>query len=411
MIRRVSAGKGDLPSDLLRAENTQAGPRLTLRAGCWYGAIPMGRSLRKFLFVVLALTVVGGLLYRFRHSITLEGFRWPVLVASVREARLSLLLLSIAAVYLAYAIRALRWMRFSQCLGPVTFPHVYSATLMGFACVFLLGRAGEPVRPLLIARKDSLPVSSTFGIYVLERVMDFAATAVLAGVALLVFSEPELLQEDDPLLTAARTTGVALLVGLVAILSFLIYFRFHGAGKLAARLERAEPGPGWRAKLAGIIAGFSEGLQCIRTWSDLFWTIGYTLAHWLLIVCIYLWVPHSFGGSLASLTFVDAMLLLAFTMVGSALQLPGVGGGSQLATFLVLTVIFGVEKEPAAAVAIVLWLITFAASSLAGLPLLVGEGWSMGALRSLARAEAEAEAVGTHVALGANREKVPESPR
>ena len=361
--------------------------------------------------MVLAAAALCVLFFRFRHSITLEGFRWSALIASVREARLSLLLLSVVAIYVAYAIRALRWMRFSRYLGPVTFPNMYSATLMGFACLFLLGRAGEPVRPLLIARKDALPVWSTFGIYVMERVMDFAATAVIAGLSLLFFSKPELLAGDDPLLLVARTTGVALLAGLVAIVAFLIYFRVHGAGALAERLKKTRPGKGWRARLAGLIGGFSEGLQSIRSGSDLLWAIGYTAAHWLLVVWVYLWVPHSFGGRLGTLGFKDAMLMLAFTMVGSAAQLPGVGGGAQLATFLVLTVIFGVEKEPAAAVAIVLWLITFAASSLAGLPLLIGEGWSMGELRSLARAEAAAEAAGTHVTLGGKEEDARESPR
>jgi len=52
--------------------------------------------------------------------------------------------------------------------------------------------------------------------------------------------------------------------------------------------------------------------------------------------------------------------------------------------------IFGVEKEPAAIATIVLWLITFAGCSLAGLPLLLREGWSMGELRRMARAEEQA---------------------
>ena len=118
---------------------------------------------------------------------------------------------------------------------------------------------------------------------------------------------------------------------------------------------------------------------------------GYTAAHWVLVVLVYVWVAHAFGGKLAGLSFAEATLVLAFTMVGSAAQLPGVGGGSQLATYLVLTLIFGVEKEPAAIAAIVLWLITFAGCCLVGLPLLFREGWSMGELRRMARAEEQAE--------------------
>jgi len=90
---------------------------------------------------------------------------------------------------------------------------------------------------------------------------------------------------------------------------------------------------------------------------------------------------------------------LAITLVGSVLQLPGVGGGAQLASFFALTTIFGVEQEPAAAIAIVLWLITFASPTLVGVPLLIHEGLSMGELRNLARAEKAAEHEGKHVSL------------
>ncbi|MGB6234601.1 MAG: hypothetical protein WBF46_14105, partial [Candidatus Acidiferrales bacterium] len=93
------------------------------------------------------------------------------------------------------------------------------------------------------------------------------------------------------------------------------------------------------------------------------------------------------------------MLVLAFTMVGSVVQLPTVGGGMQLSTFLVLSVIFGVENEPAAAIAIMIWIITFAAVTIVGLPLLIREGWSMGALRRLVREEEMEEERGKHATL------------
>src|SRR3989442_6261014 len=149
----------------------------------------MRGSLRKLLFVALALVVVGALAYRSRRIINLQDFSWDRLVLAVRHARGSLLLLSLLAIYAAYAIRALRWARFCRYLGRPGFLSIYSATLVGFAALFLLGRAGEPIRPLLIARKERLPVSSMFGIYVLERLCDTTSTAVLAGLALLVFPE------------------------------------------------------------------------------------------------------------------------------------------------------------------------------------------------------------------------------
>ncbi|MFY9803044.1 MAG: lysylphosphatidylglycerol synthase transmembrane domain-containing protein [Candidatus Acidiferrales bacterium] len=363
----------------------------------------MLRNSRRLLLLVLAAAALGYLFYKFRNSITLEGFRWSMVGQSLHQARLSLLLLSIVAVYGCFAIRAVRWMRFCRALGQTHFAKVYAATLMGFSCTFLLGRAAEPIRPVLIAKKDSLSVPHMFGVYVLERVFDMAATAVLAGTALLLFERHGISgSQNDLVMKVARSAGVALLAGLVVVISFLIYFRYHGAGWLGRRLQKSSWRAGWRGKIVGLLEGFGEGLQGIRTWSDLIVLIGLTAAHWLLVVCCYLWVFNSFGGRLGMLTFASATLVLSFSMIGSAAQLPGVGGGAQLATFLVLTLIFGVEKVPAATASIVVWLVTFASCCLVGLPLLFREGWSMGELRQMAsEAEHEAEAVAEQAALGA----------
>jgi hypothetical protein len=198
---------------------------------------------------------------------------------------------------------------------------------------------------------------------------------------------------------SARATGLILLAGLLAAVIFLVYFRLRGARTLERRLAGWRVAPGWKRRAAGIFAGFSQGLQAIQTVSDLLAATLYSVLHWGLVAMVYLWVAHSFGGRLAEIDFPGVMLVLGFTMVGSTLQLPTIGGGSQAASFLAFTVVFGVEKEPAAAASIVLWLITFAASSLAGVPLLIREGWSMGELRRLARAEAEAKAAGAHAAI------------
>jgi hypothetical protein len=351
----------------------------------------MLRNSRRYVVLFLVLAVLGFFLYRFRGSITLAGFRWSMVGSSLREARISLLLLSVVAIYACYAIRALRWMHFCKWLGETRFLSVYGATLAGFASTVLLGRAGEPVRPVLIARRSSISVPSMFGVYVLERVSDMAATALLAGGALLFFeSRGSVGAGNAVLLKLARSAGALLLVALVAAISFLVYFRYHGAAWLAKKLEHPKWREGWRAKVAALLEGFSDGLRGIRTWGDLGALAAYTALHWLLVVMVYLWIAHAFGGQLASLSFAGAALVLAFTMVGSAAQLPGVGGGSQLASFLVFTLIFGVDKEPAAVATIVTWLITFVGCCVVGLPLLFREGWSVGELKRMARAEEQA---------------------
>jgi uncharacterized protein (TIRG00374 family) len=351
----------------------------------------MRRSLRRLLIIAVAVVALAALLYKFRNSITLEGFHWARLGQAWREANLWLLLLSLAAIFGAYAIRTFRWQRFSRYLGKTDFAGVFTATMMGFSCLLLLGRAGDVIRPLLIARKEKLPVTGMFGVYILERIMDIGATAVIAGFALLAIKNGAIAGDTDtPLMHAVRRSGLALLVGFAVLVAFLIYFRLHGAGALALRLERTKGRGGVRGKLEALLGGLSEGLHSLRTWGDLAAGIFWTAAHWILIVFIYVWICHAIGGSLAMIDFSSAMLVLTFTMIGSALQLPVAGGGAQVATYFVFAAIFGIEKELAAAASITIWLITFAGGCLLGIPLLFREGWSIGELRSEARAEAEA---------------------
>ncbi len=207
-----------------------------------------------------------------------------MVVESLHHARHSLLLLALVAIYVCYALRALRWMRFSRALGKTRFWNVYSATLMGFAATFLLGRAGEPVRPVLIARKDSISVPSMFGVYVLERVADMAATVILASYALLAFERQGLIgDEDSAFMKGARSAGALLFVGVIVLISFLVYFRYHGGEWLGRKLQHPAWRSGWREKIAALLEGFSDGLRGIRTWGDLVALVGYTAAHWLLV--------------------------------------------------------------------------------------------------------------------------------
>lgn len=358
--------------------------------------------LRNLLLALLAVGALAALAYHSRHKIHLGDFTWGRFAHAVGQANLWLLLLSVIAIYVCFALRTLRWQRLSRYLGPAGFVDVYNATVMGFASIFILGRAGEPVRPLLTARKTGMPVANMFGVWVLERITDFAAAVALAALSLLVFTG-QLADAgvNTDWVYSARAGGWVLLGTLVALVVFVIYFRLHGAGVLGRRLDYWHRAGGFKAWLAGIIAGFSEGLQAIRTTSDLLITVFYTAAHWGLVALIYLWICHAFASAFvqADMTLPGAMLLLAITLVGSALQLPGVGGGAQVASFIALTTIFGVQQEAAAAIAIVLWIITFAASTLLGVPLLIHEGLSMGELRNLARAEKAAERTGEHVSV------------
>jgi glycosyltransferase 2 family protein len=353
----------------------------------------MSSSSRKLLFGLFAVLLVVFLIHQFHGLLHLGDFSGAKLLNAIRNANLLYLGVALLLIYTCYAIRSLRWRVFQRNLGPSHYSNILRMTFAGFGAIFLLGRAGEPVRPLLIARKEKLPVAGMFGIYVLERLFDTASTAVIAAIALILFeSHAHSGDTAAKLDSAARTTGALLFAGVLGAIAFLVYLRLHGAAWLESRMAGWISATAWRASVARILLGFARGVQTIQTWADLFLAVFYSALHWFLVVVVYYFVTHSFSGPLANFSMGDAMLVLAFTLVGSTVQLPAVGGGSQLASILVFTTIFHVEAEAATVAALVIWMITFAACSLIGVPLLIHEGFSLGQLREMSATEKKEEA-------------------
>jgi glycosyltransferase 2 family protein len=353
----------------------------------------MAMRSRKWLLLAAGVLVAGVLLYHFRGSLNLSQFSVAKLWEAIRSANYFYLFLAVVTIYSCYAIRSWRWQRFQSHVGPARFWNIYGMNLAGFSALFILGRAAEPIRPLMIARKDKIPVADTFGVYALERILDAAATAVLASIGLLVFESSRHLTEQgtgSAFEKAAKTAGtVFTLVAVVAIVG-LVYLRLHGSALLERRMEGWLTAHGWRASVARILLGFSRGVQTVKTWGDVFAAVLLSMVHWAMVVLCYYLVQKSFGGRLGTLTYTDAMVILVFTLVGSAVQLPGVGGGAQALSIVAFTKLYGVGQETAVAAAMVLWLVTFASCCLAGVPILFREGFSLGELKRM-RKEEDAE--------------------
>lgn len=357
----------------------------------------MPSSLRKLLFAALLLAVLAVIVFYFR-SAARSGFSWARVYESVANIRIGFILISVVAIYAAYAIRALRWDRFCRWFGKCSFAATYGATLMGFAGVCLLSRAGEPLRPVLLAYKCRMRVATMFGIWLLERLFDVGAAAMLVVLSLLLPSRLLLNGAGTPSWeNKLRIAGTLAAAGLVAAFAVLVYLRLHGAAQIDRGLASWRARSGWRQRLARQLGDFGEGLQGIRTTSDFAAAAFYSAVHWGLIVVIYYLIVRSFGGRFGEFDMRGAMMLVVVTLFGSIVQLPGVGGGTQILSFIGMTQIFGLEREPAAAAAMLLWIVNGVAVCLPGVPLMIHEGWSIASLRRLAHAEEEAEKVGAHI--------------
>jgi len=158
----------------------------------------------------------------------------------------------------------------------------------------------------------------------------------------------------------------------------------------------------WGSKLSHRIAQkireFGQGLNTIHGPVSLILLVIVSIGMWWIIAVAYHEVTiayhqtaHVFGEDPLDIRLVQVLLLMGSSMLGSVLQLPGVGGGSQLATIAALEHIFDVPKELAASCGIMLWLTTFVAVIPAGLLLAHRERLSLRKLSQESQQEESSE--------------------
>jgi uncharacterized protein (TIRG00374 family) len=263
----------------------------------------------------------------------------------------------VAYTYLAYGLRALRWRIFLRPVKKTTAASLLAPTIIGFTGLALLGRPGEMIRPYLIARKEKLSFSSQLAVWAVERIFDVGAFATLLVISIFFAQGPRQLGEyygkfrEGGLLLIALVLGLTLAMTVIAMKGELV----------AVWVERRLAGhaTGLGHKIAERVREFRGGLNTVHGVSELAQLIGVSLVLWYSIALAYQQVTGAYGVSVLAIPVSQVLLLMASSMVGSLVQLPGVGGGSQLAIISTLQHVFKVPRELALSCGILLWLVTF----------------------------------------------------
>jgi uncharacterized protein (TIRG00374 family) len=335
----------------------------------------VGAALGVAIAVAMAVFVV----YRWRTS----GFAWREFAAALVNVDWTWLAISLALILSTYVGRALRWEVMLRPLKKNTnLWRIFSATAIGFTAVVLFGRAGEPVRPYLIAKKEGVSFSSQVAAWVVERMLDLLMILVIFGLALSQISRSPI--QHGPkikvVLAAGGYTAGVIGVACLALLVGLRQFR----GKVQERLMEGLsflPGP-VTARIGAALKSFGEGMESMRSGSRAALVVLYTVVEWSLISASFGSVFKAFPVT-HELGITDIVVMLGFVSFGSIVQIPGVGGGMQIVTVLVLTEFFGITLEAASGIALVLWIITFVAIVPLGLVLAFHEGIQWRNLRNI----------------------------
>lgn len=288
---------------------------------------------------------------------------------------------SLVFVVLTYVFRTLRWQYMLRPIKSVAYMPALRATVIGFAASVLLpARAGEVVRPYLLARREHFSATAGFATIILERLFDLVTVVVLFGLFLLTY-EPA--PSVDPTTLQFVKTGVALTA--VASLGALV-FGFAVAGRHAAievweqRISRLISARAAHA-LGGLLNRFIHGFAILRSPKAFAMTCALSLPVWFAIAGGIWLVTRAFH---LDVPFMGTFLVMTLLVVGVAVPTPGAVGGFHKAYQVATTSFYDAPNDVAIGAAIVLHAMSFGPVVLAGVVFMAHEGLSFGRMKDLA---------------------------
>ncbi len=347
----------------------------------------MKSSSRKYLEFGILCALAIGILWWFGRRLDWEEVR-----LAVSQSNPYLLTLAVLIICLAYGFRAYRWGALLAPLGPTSISHLFAATTVGFAAVFLVGRMGEVVRPVVLPMRDPrVRASASFVTIMVERIYDMMAVIILFAANLLWFQPPAHLETQ---FSRVRIAGVVLLILAVAGVGCLTWFR-----------KRSTSAIGWLQKILtrlrfipkrlthaviSILEQLARALRVLVDVRELAVTIAWTAAVWGGIAFANFLVLRAFNLPFG---FSETIFVLGWSLVGSLVPTPGGAAGAFHAATAAGLIFLGVSPETAAAVSIVTHLVDFGPAVLFGFFYVIRGDINLSRLRSSTSPEAVEHAV------------------
>jgi len=334
--------------------------------------------------VVVFIALVGFAFWAYKHV----GFNFAAFRQQLWQVNWVKVAIGLGCIYMGYVLRSIRWAMLIRHNKRVPVLSLTGTQVIGFTSVALVGRVADLARPYLVAKKTGLPISTQIAVYIVERLFD-------AGAMALIFSSVILLAPSGalPHPELFKKVGFWGLAGTAAGAIFLVTVRVSGTA-VASFFERVL---GAASHALGKAVGdkireFRTGLDTLRTFTDLLVTLGVSLANWSLISTAYLMTAQAFTASprLANMTLAEGLVLMIVSGGASVVQLPVLGWFTQIGVVATaLSSFFGVAPEPATACAAMLLIVTFLGIVPVGL---IWAQFEKISLREVARESGEAEA-------------------
>ena len=321
---------------------------------------------KQLVTTIIVVAVLAALVYiqvrAWRH------FDWGTFWKYTKSVNVLGVLLGAAVIYFNYFLRATRWRVFLRSRQSVHAMDLVAPQIIGFTGLALLGRPGEFIRPYLIARKLNLSFASQLVVWTAERLCDMLSVATILALTLII--RPDF--RHFFVLPHIRMKALLALLAFVVLVAAVLIFS-HGL----------------RHKLRRLLADLSRSVA--HDFISFVEIAGTSLGMWMLIASSYYFTLHAYPALRGQIHITDVPLIMGASTLGSIIQLPGVGGGSQLAVIGILSSpVFGLHQELAVSAGIMLWLVTFASVTPTGLFLAHRQKLSLTRLSTESQKEEEA---------------------
>jgi uncharacterized protein (TIRG00374 family) len=310
--------------------------------------------------------------------------------AELQEGRLDFLLVALVATGSTYMLRAFRWQYLLLPLGRPHYLECLKTTVIGFAASTLLpARAGEVIRPYLLAKHEGFSATATFASVVIERLLDMLAVLFLFA-TFVVFFASGLTSTDPAVYSALKVGGLAAFAATLVGLVIMMVLAPHPERleRWALRIERILPAK-FALAVAGFVRAFVEGLAVVRQPGRMAVAMVLSFPLWLSIALGIWATSRAFH---IEMSYPGAFLMMTILVVGVAVPTPGAVGGFHEAFRIGATVFFATPNDRAVGAAIVLHAMSFVPVTIAGLILMAREGLSLKGASGLAAGRAGEEA-------------------
>lgn len=346
------------------------------------------RALRKqFKFILLFLVAVL-IIWFFGRNLN-----WQEVSRSLGQANPWYVASAVLIICFGYLLRAIRWRVLLEPITPSSLKELFATTTVGFAAIFLIGRAGEIVRPMWLPMRDKRVRPSAAVVTLgLERIFDLAALACFFSINLLWISPPPGREED---FQHVATVGYVLLGAVCAGFAALIVYQriSHHVIAWAERMtDRSFIPKRLRHIFLSILEKLSDALSILKDWREMLLVSFWSFALWLSISIPTWLILLAFD---LPFTFSDSLIIMGVAAVSSVVPTPG-GAAGAFHTATAASLLFlrpDMRHEDAAAVSIAMHLVYFAPALVFGLYYFLHGDISIERFRSLLSSEHAVEEI------------------